>query len=100
MEFAARGETAPTEERVRWRRNDAYAAKLCLQAVERLHALAGARRLAASDPFQRHWRDAHAAAAQISLSWDLQAANSPGCSACRPAIREFSSRRIRRPPDT
>ena len=76
MEYAARGETAPLQERVRWRRNDAYAAKLCLQAVERLHALAGARRLGADDPFQRHWRDAHAAAAQISLAWDLQATNS------------------------
>jgi 3-hydroxy-9,10-secoandrosta-1,3,5(10)-triene-9,17-dione monooxygenase len=76
MEYAKRGEAAPTQERVRWRRNDAFAAKLCLSAVERLHALAGARRLAANDPFQRHWRDAHAAAAQISLAWDLQATNS------------------------
>jgi 3-hydroxy-9,10-secoandrosta-1,3,5(10)-triene-9,17-dione monooxygenase len=76
MEYAARGELAPIEERVRWRRSDAYAAKLCLQAVERLHALAGARRLAVDDPFQRHWRDAHAAAAQISLAWDVMATNS------------------------
>jgi 3-hydroxy-9,10-secoandrosta-1,3,5(10)-triene-9,17-dione monooxygenase len=76
MRYAARGETAPLQERVRWRRSDAYAAKLCLQAVERLHALAGARRLAADDPFQRHWRDAHAAAAQISLAWDVMATNS------------------------
>jgi 3-hydroxy-9,10-secoandrosta-1,3,5(10)-triene-9,17-dione monooxygenase len=76
MQYAARGETAPLKERVRWRRSDAYGAKLCLQAVERLHALAGARRLAADDPFQRHWRDAHAAAAQISLAWDVMATNS------------------------
>ena len=76
MDYAARGEMAPTQERVRWRRSDAYAAKLCIQAVERLHALAGARRLAADDPFQRHWRDAHAAAAQISLAWDVMATNS------------------------
>ena len=76
MDYAERGDLAPLQERVRWRRNDAYAAKLCLQAVERLHALAGARRLAADDAFQRHWRDAHAAAAQISIAWDLQATNS------------------------
>jgi alkylation response protein AidB-like acyl-CoA dehydrogenase len=76
MGYAERGEIAPLQERVRWRRSDAYAGKLCLQAVERLHALAGARRLASTDPFQRHWRDAHAAAAQISLAWDVMATNS------------------------
>jgi 3-hydroxy-9,10-secoandrosta-1,3,5(10)-triene-9,17-dione monooxygenase len=74
-EYAARAERPPERERVRWRRNDAFAASLCLRAVERLHALAGARRLSSSDPFQRAFRDAHAAAAQITIAWDLQAVN-------------------------
>jgi alkylation response protein AidB-like acyl-CoA dehydrogenase len=73
--YAARAERPPERERVRWRRNDAFAASLCLRAVERLHALAGARRLSSSDPFQRAFRDAHAAAAQITIAWDLQAVN-------------------------
>ncbi len=75
MHYARRGERPPTEERVRWRRNDAFAARLCIDAVEKLYQLAGARRLGTDDPFQRVWRDAHAAAAQITLAWDLQALN-------------------------
>ena len=75
MHYARRGERPPTAERVRWRRNDAFAARLCIDAVETLYQLAGARRLGVDDPFQRVWRDAHAAAAQITLAWDLQALN-------------------------
>jgi 3-hydroxy-9,10-secoandrosta-1,3,5(10)-triene-9,17-dione monooxygenase len=75
MRYAERAERPPDRERNRWRRNDAFAAQLALRAVERLHALAGARRLGADDPFQRAWRDAHAAAMQITLAWDPMAAN-------------------------
>lgn len=75
MRFARAAEEPPLERRVIWRRNDAYATKLCVSAVERLHALAGARRLADTDPFQRAWRDIHAAASQIQLNWDAQSIN-------------------------
>lgn len=63
------------EMRVRWRLDVGYAAKLCVQAIERLLPIVGGRGLELSDPFQRAWRDAHAVAQHIALVWDLQALN-------------------------
>ena len=63
------------ESRVRYRLNVGYAAKLCVQAIERLLPIVGGRGLELADPFQRAWRDAHAVAQHIALSWDLQALN-------------------------
>ena len=61
--------------RVRWRRNDAYAGRLCMAATERLYPLAGGRGLGHDSSFQRSWRDVHAATAQITMSWDMAATN-------------------------
>ncbi len=63
------------ETRVRYRLNVGYAAKLCVQAIERLLPIVGGRGLELADPFQRAWRDAHAVAQHIALTWDLQALN-------------------------
>jgi 3-hydroxy-9,10-secoandrosta-1,3,5(10)-triene-9,17-dione monooxygenase len=63
------------ETRVRYRLDVGYAAKLCVQAIERLLPIVGGRGLELSDPFQRAWRDAHAVAQHIALTWDLQALN-------------------------
>jgi alkylation response protein AidB-like acyl-CoA dehydrogenase len=63
------------ETRVRYRLNVAYAAKLSVQAVERLFPIVGGRGIELADPFQRAWRDAHAVAQHIALVWDLQALN-------------------------
>jgi 3-hydroxy-9,10-secoandrosta-1,3,5(10)-triene-9,17-dione monooxygenase len=66
----------PDEEtRVRYRLNVGYAAKLCVQAIERLMPIVGGRGLELADPFQRAWRDTHAVAQHIALVWDLQALN-------------------------
>lgn len=73
-ETLAREERLPgDEERFRWRRNTAYAAQLCVRAVERLYPLGGATGLDEQSVFQRHFRDVHAIAAHIALSWDVQA---------------------------
>ena len=61
--------------RARWRRNDAFAGKLCIAAVERLYPLAGGRGLGLDSAFQRSWRDLHAATAQITMAWDICATN-------------------------
>lgn len=61
--------------RVRWRRDNAFASVLSVRAVERLFPLLGGRGLAATSPFQRAWRDVHAASQQILLAWDLQGTN-------------------------
>jgi 3-hydroxy-9,10-secoandrosta-1,3,5(10)-triene-9,17-dione monooxygenase len=63
------------ETRVRYRLNVGYAAKLCVQAIERLLPIVGGRGLELADPFQRAWRDAHAVAQHIALVFDLQALN-------------------------
>jgi 3-hydroxy-9,10-secoandrosta-1,3,5(10)-triene-9,17-dione monooxygenase len=63
------------ETRVRYRLDVGYAAKLCVQAIERLLPIVGGRGLELTDPFQRAWRDAHAVAQHIALTWDLQALN-------------------------
>ncbi len=69
------GEIATLDDRVRWRRNDAFAAKLCVSAVERLFPLAGARGLGTESHFMRAWRDIHAACSQVTMAWDINALN-------------------------
>jgi 3-hydroxy-9,10-secoandrosta-1,3,5(10)-triene-9,17-dione monooxygenase len=64
---------APTvEEKLRFKRNAAYAMELCTEAVDALHALAGANGLYDRYPIQRLFRDQHALAAHIGFSWDAQ----------------------------
>lgn len=70
----AEGSEPPSQEhRARWRRNNAYAGKLCVQAMERLFPLAGGRGLAFDSPFQRALRDVLAATSQNSMAWDVAA---------------------------
>jgi len=55
---------------VRYRRNGAYAASLCVGAVDLLFTASGGGGIYETNPIQRAWRDIHAAAAHISLVWD------------------------------
>jgi 3-hydroxy-9,10-secoandrosta-1,3,5(10)-triene-9,17-dione monooxygenase len=71
MDWARRGVEPPYDVRVRWRRDDAYALKTCIEAVELLFPLTGGRGLAASSAFQRAWRDCHACGQQVMVNWDL-----------------------------
>ncbi len=73
--FAQSDRLPATGDRYRWRRNTAYAAVLCVRAVERLHPLGGAAGLGEGSAFQRSFRDVHAIAAHIALTWDVQATN-------------------------
>ncbi|MBI4608896.1 MAG: acyl-CoA dehydrogenase family protein [Candidatus Rokubacteria bacterium] len=66
---------APTiEEKLRFKRNVAYAMELCTEAVDTLHALAGANGVYDRHPIQRLFRDQHALAGHIGFSWDAQGA--------------------------
>ncbi len=66
---------APTlEEKLRFKRNVAYAVQLCTEAVDNLHAMAGARGIYDAYPIQRLFRDAHALMGHIGFSWDAQGA--------------------------
>ena len=51
------------------RRDRAYLARQCVQAVQRLVGRLGASSLAAGHPLQRHWRDIQAIAAHRDLAW-------------------------------
>src|SRR6059036_1375295 len=66
---------APTvEEKLRFKRNVAYAMGLCTETVDALHALAGANGIYDRYPIQRLFRDQHTLAAHIGFSWDAQGA--------------------------
>ena len=63
------------EQCLAWRRNDAFAGQLAVRAVERLYSLTGGRGLSVNNPYQRMWRDVHAAVQQMLMSWDVNASN-------------------------
>ncbi len=67
-----RGETLAVETRLRYKRNCALAARLCVEAVDSLHEMAGANGIFDKYPLQRIFRDAHAAAGHFSFSTDAQ----------------------------
>ena len=61
------------QQKLRYKRNAAYAATLCMEAVDALHAVTGATGIYQSYPLERIFRDAHALGAHISLNFDAQA---------------------------
>jgi alkylation response protein AidB-like acyl-CoA dehydrogenase len=65
-----RGEEITVADRIRSRRNQAYATKLAVEAVEALNASTGGYGLMLSNPVQRAWRDVNAVARHVSLNWD------------------------------
>ena len=66
------GGTFDMEMRLRCKRNCAWAAQQCTQAVSSLFELAGGNGIYDSDPLQRMFRDARAAAGHFSFSTDAQ----------------------------
>lgn len=62
------------EEKLRFKRNVAYAMEICTEAVDELHALAGANGIYDRYPIQRLFRDQHALTGHIGFSWDAQGA--------------------------
>ena len=70
--IAAEGGVPAIEEKLRYRRNVAWAMDQCTEAIDSLHALAGANGIYDRYPIQRLFRDQHALAAHIGFSWDAQ----------------------------
>jgi 3-hydroxy-9,10-secoandrosta-1,3,5(10)-triene-9,17-dione monooxygenase len=70
--IAQDGRTPTLEEKLCFKRNVAYAMERCTEAVDTLHALAGANGIYDRYPIQRLFRDQHALAAHIGFSWDAQ----------------------------
>jgi 3-hydroxy-9,10-secoandrosta-1,3,5(10)-triene-9,17-dione monooxygenase len=73
QDFANRKIMADPPTKLRMRRNLAYAVNLCTEAVDLLHAMAGANGIYESYPLERIFRDAHSLAGHISFSFDAQA---------------------------
>jgi 3-hydroxy-9,10-secoandrosta-1,3,5(10)-triene-9,17-dione monooxygenase len=71
--IAVEGRVPGPEEKLRFKRNVAYAVQLCTESVDTLHAMAGANGIYDTYPIQRLFRDAHALAGHIGFSWDAQA---------------------------
>ena len=72
MEIARRNAIADAPTKLRFKRDLAYAANLCTEAVDILHAMAGANGIYDSYPIQRIFRDAHALGGHFSFSTDAQ----------------------------
>jgi 3-hydroxy-9,10-secoandrosta-1,3,5(10)-triene-9,17-dione monooxygenase len=72
--IAEEGRAPTLEEKLRFKRNVAWAMEQCTEAVDALHTLAGANGIYDRYPIQRLFRDQHALAAHIGFSWDAQAA--------------------------
>jgi alkylation response protein AidB-like acyl-CoA dehydrogenase len=67
---AAIGEFISIDQRIRNRRDHAFAVKLSCQAANALYEAVGGAGLFLSSGIQRAWRDVHAIAKHISLNWD------------------------------
>lgn len=75
MHSAGNAASAPSLlEKMRLRRDAAFAARLCRQAVDLLFDACGGAALYLSHPAQRSLRDMRAACAHITLNWDAAAA--------------------------
>jgi len=73
QEIANRNVIADTQTKLRFKRNLALAVKLATDAVDSLHAMAGANGIYEKFPLERMFRDAHSLAGHISFSFDTQA---------------------------
>ncbi|MCC6534268.1 MAG: acyl-CoA dehydrogenase [Burkholderiales bacterium] len=69
--YSAGGEL-DIETRLRYKRNCALGARLCVEAIDALHEMAGANGIYDHFPLQRMFRDARAAAGHFSFSLDAQ----------------------------
>lgn len=71
MATVERGEAASIEQRIHWRRNQGFATKLLTAAIDRLFAASGGQGIYLDHYMQRTFRDMHAAASHLGLSWDV-----------------------------
>ena len=71
MEIAARNEAPDLEAKAKYRRNGAYSANLCVEAVNKLYQASGGGGIYTRNPLARAFRDIHAARAHIAFSMDV-----------------------------
>ena len=66
------GGTLDMETRLRYKRNSAFGSRMCVEAVDSLHEMAGANGIYERYPLERIFRDMRAAAGHINFSLDVQ----------------------------
>ncbi len=71
QEFADRNEVPDMERKLRAKRNVSLGVKLCTEAVDNLHSLAGANGLYERHPMERIFRDAHGGGSHVLFSTDI-----------------------------
>ena len=59
---------------MRWRRDATHACAGCVRAVDLIYGVSGGGANYLGNELQRRFRDMHAAAAQIHISWDINGA--------------------------
>ena len=69
--IAEAGGRPTLEDRVRWRRDATHAAAGCVRAVDLIYGVSGGTANYMGNELQRRFRDIHAAAGQIHISWDV-----------------------------
>lgn len=67
------GEEIRPKQQMKYLRDLAFAAILCVRSVDRLASAVGAHGVMDNDRFQRAFRDIHALANHVGVSWDLNA---------------------------
>ena len=68
------GQPLSVDQRIRNRRDHAFAARLARDAVDTLFSAVGGAGLALDQPIQRMWRDSNAIVRHITLNWDAVSA--------------------------
>lgn len=71
QDFAERNEVPDMERKLRSKRNVSLGVKLCTEAVDNLHGLAGANGIYNQYPIERIFRDAHAGGSHVLFSTDI-----------------------------
>lgn len=70
MACLAAGDDLGVEQRARYKGNQAYAARIVTDAVDRLFKAGGGGGLFMHSRMQRYWRDINAGAMHITMNWD------------------------------
>jgi len=70
MDGGRHGHVLDLRTKMRYRRDTAFATRLCVEAVDMIAEGTGAQALYLADPLQRQFRDIHAVAAHIAFSMD------------------------------
>ena len=64
------GQQSELDLRLRNRLSQSFSARLVVQAIDALFQAAGGQGIFTAKPIQRAWRDIHAGAVHVSLTWD------------------------------